>query len=76
MMINTTGKGLGAAVADELEWDVREPLDWSGAVALYGVRWARALEVGGFVKSPEARSDGWIDVAPRFVAGSSRWGEE
>jgi hypothetical protein len=58
-------------VADEPEWgDARGPvLDWDTAIRLYGLRWARALEVGGLVKSPEARPDGWVDVSPRFVAG-------
>jgi hypothetical protein len=50
-------------VADDLEWDVREPLDWSAAVDLYGTRWAYALAAVGMVTLPEARPDGWVDVS-------------
>jgi hypothetical protein len=64
-------------VAVEPEEDARGPaLTWDAAVRVYGLRWARALEVGGFVVSPEGRPEGWVDTSPRFVAGSSRWRDE
>jgi hypothetical protein len=34
------------------------------------------LAAVGMVELPEARSDGWVDVSPRFVAGAPRWGGE
>jgi hypothetical protein len=66
----------GLLVAVDPEWDDREPLTWDAAVRMYGLRWARALEVGGMVVVPEARPDGWVDVSPRFVAGPRRGGGE